>query len=291
VNDLGAAGINNPAGPTQACYAWYAFDTTGGQPVATVNLLGGTGIWQGDPVIYDRGNPGVTYYGDFIWFNTDGSLGGSGGAGGVNGGPGLASNFMMNPRVYLPPFNFPGVSPLPSTGAEIMAVDLDFGTFGLLGQAGRDGLTGDAEGSYQPVNGVQTYIPKNTVYAATQDGYTDGILQGVNFDNQGNVVGSFSNGQEVNLARVVLADVQNPDGLNKAGANAYTASVNSGPSHLGFAGDGNFGKIQGSSLEGSNVDLTVELSNMIVAQRSFEVNARMVSVVNDTLNVINNLGR
>ena len=295
VNDLGQGGINNPAGPSQVCYAWYAFETTGGQPVSTQNLLGGTGIGEGDPAFYDRGVPGQAFFGDFVWFNTDGSLASSGGVGGFNGPPGLNFNFQVMPRLYLPPVNLPlpagDVSAIPTTGSEIMAVDLNFGTFGLLGQGKRDGIYSDAEGSYQVVNGKQTYVPKSTAYAASQDGYSDGILQGVNFDNQGNIIGSFDNGQKVSLAQVALDQVENPDGLNKVGSNYYTTSVNSGSSHLGLAGQGNFGKIQGSSLEGSNVDLTVELSNMIVAQRSFEVNARMVSVVNDTLNVINNLGR
>jgi flagellar hook protein FlgE len=296
-NDLGTAvpPINPPPGPSQACYAWYAFDTTGGKPVTTANLLGGTGIWQGDPTIYDRGNPILSYYGDFIWFNTDGSLGGSGGAGGFNGGPGLASNFMTNPRVYLPPENLPppnpSVSPIPTLGAEIMSVDLDFGTFGLLGQGLRNGLTGDAEGSYQFKNGTNTYMPNNTVYAASQDGYADGLLQSVQFDKLGNIIGSFSNGQNAALAQVVMENVENPDGLNKVGSNYFTTSVNSGQGHLALAGQGNLGTIQGNSLEGSNVDLTIELSNMIVAQRGFEANARMISIINGTMDVTNNLGR
>jgi flagellar hook protein FlgE len=175
-------------------------------------------------------------------------------------------------------------------GAEIMAVDLNFGTFGLLGQGRRDGITGDAEGSYQPINGVNTYVPNNTVYAASQDGYSDGILQGLNFDKQGNIVGSFSNGQKVNLAQVALEQVDNPQGLNNAGNNYFTTSANSGQGHLGIAGQGNLGTIQGDSLEGSNVDLTVELSNMIVAQRGFEANARVISIENDMMNTINQLG-
>ena len=294
-NDLGSAvpPINPPPGPSQTCFAWYAFDTTGGKPVATANLLGGTAIWQGDTTFtYDRGNPILSYYGDWIWFNTDGSLAGSGGAGGFGGNPGLASNFMTNARVYLPPDNFLApVSPLPNLGAEIVAVDLNFGTFGLLGQGLRDGLTGDAQGSYQVQNGINTYVPNNTVYAASQDGYADGLLQSVQFDKLGNIVGSFSNGQNATLAQVVLDSVENPEGLNKVGSNYFTTSVNSGQGHLALAGQGNLGTIQGNALEGSNVDLTVELSNMIVAQRGFEANARMISIINDTMNVTDDLGR
>ncbi|HUO58222.1 MAG TPA: flagellar hook-basal body complex protein [bacterium] len=302
LNDLGTANppINTPP-MSQVCYAWYAFDTTGGQKVSTANLLGGTAIWNGDPVTFDRGNPILSYYGDFIWFNTDGSLAGSGGAGGFGGPPGLASNFMTLPRVYLPPSNlFPSGlaigSPLPTHGAEILSVDLNFGTFGLLGANGvplgkRDGIFSDAEGSYQLVNGVNTYVPNNTVYAASQDGYSDGTLQSLSFDNQGMLKGTFSNGQIADLAQVVLAQVSNPEGLSKVGGNYFSNSSNSGQDQMGLAGQGRLGTIQGDSLEGSNVDLTVELSNMIVAQRSFEANARMVSIVNDTLATTTRLGQ
>lgn len=297
LNDLGSAipPINPDPGPHQTCYAWYAFETTGGKPVTTANLLGGTGIWEGELAPYDRGNPILQYYGDFIWFNTDGSLGASGGAGGFGGAPGLASNFMVNPRIYLPPDNLPlpagDVSPIPNLGAEITAVDLNFGTWGLLGQGRRDGITGDAEGTYQVISGVNTYVPNHTVYAASQDGYRDGILQGVNFNTQGMIQGSFSNGQVVDLAQVAVAQVENPRGLSKVGSNYFTLSPNSGQSHLGLAGKGTFARVQGGSLEGSNVDLTVELSNMIVAQRAFEVNARVVSTVNTQLETQVNLGR
>ncbi len=290
VNDLGADGINNPNGPNQVCFAWYAFDTTGGQPVSTNNLLGGTGIGEGDP-FYDRNIPTYDFFGDFLWFNTDGSLASSGGVGGFQGPPGLASNFMSVPRVYLPPTNPTLTSPIPTQGAEITPISLNFGTFGLLGTGRRDGLYSDAEGGYQTVNGVNSYVPKNTAYAASQNGYTDGVLQSLNFDSTGVIQGTFSNGQTVGLAQVVLDQVQNPEGLNDAGNNDFTPSVNSGPSQTGLAGQNTFGQIQGGSLEGSNVDLTVELSNMIVAQRSFDTDSRMIAVINETLDTLSHLGQ
>jgi flagellar hook-basal body protein len=295
VNDLGSANppINPSPGPSQVCYAWYAFETTGGQQPTTQNLLGGTGINDGNPLPnYDRGNPALNYNGDFLWFNTDGSLASSGGMGGIVGTPaGYPNNFMVPPRIYLMPNNqVPPVSPVPTVGAQIMAVDLNFGTWGILGVGRRDGLISDAEGSYQTVNGVNTYVPQNTAYAASQNGYADGTLQGLNFDESGVIQGTFSNGQVVGLAQVVLDKVDNPDGLSKVGGNDYVSSVNSGSNHLGLAGTIGLGTIQGSALESSNVDLTVELSNMIVAQRGFEANARMVSTANSFLNTLDNLG-
>jgi flagellar hook-basal body protein len=298
VNDLGADGINNPNGPNQVCYAWYAFDTTGGQPVSTADLLGGTGIGEGDfnsPVnpffSYDRGLAGQNFFGDFLWFNTDGSLASSGGVGGVPGPPGLNFNYMAVPRVYLPPVNSnPPVSPIPTQGAEITPISLNFGNFGLLGIGERNGVYSDADGSYKIINGVNTYVPDSTVYPASQDGYPEGQLQGISFDPTGVIEGAFSNGQTVGLAQVALEQVQNPDGLSQTGNNDYTLSPNAGPSQVGQAGQGNFGTIQDDSLEGSNVDLTTELSNMILAQRSFDTDSRMIAVVNEMMDTLDNLG-
>ncbi len=296
INDLGAGGINNPNGPNQVCYAWYAFDTTGGQPVSTAGLLGGTGIGEGNPIPYDRGNAQLEgYQGDFLWFNTDGSLASSGGSSGLPGPPGLNFNFMSIPTVYLPPSNLPlplsEVSPLPTQGAEITPISLNFGTFGLLGTGERNGLYSDADGSYQVINGVNTYVPKDTVYAASQNGYADGTLESLNIDPGGIIQGSFSNGQVVGLAQVALEQVQNPEGLNQAGNTNFTLSFNTGPSEVGLAGQGNFGTVQDDSLEGSNVDLTTELTNMILAERSFDTNSRMIAVVNETLTTLSQLGQ
>jgi flagellar hook-basal body protein len=304
LNDLGTNGINNPNGPNQVCYAWYAFDTTGGKKVSTANLLGGTGIGEGDlqgagPFFsYDRGLVNQGFFGDFLWFNTEGSLASSGGVGGFPGPPGLGVNYMSIPRVYLPPINFnPPVSPIPTQGSEITPVSLDFGSFGLLGGAGqipvgkRDGIYSDAEGAYQVINGVNTYVPKNTVYAASQDGYPSGILQGLNIDQAGILQGSFSNGHTIDLAQLALTQVANPEGLSRVGDNSFSLSSNSGAAHIGFGGQGGFGRVLAGSLEGSNTDLSIELTNMIVAQRGFATNARMISAVDHTLDVQSRLGQ
>jgi flagellar hook-basal body protein len=303
INDIGAGGVNSANGPSQTCYAWYAFDTSNGKAVSTANLLAGTGIGEGDlgppvgpspfPFItYDRGtgsaaNP-IGYGGDFIYFNTDGSLASSGGTAGIPSPPG-PPNFMSIPRVYIPVDNFNQLSPFPTQGAEILSVDLDFGTFGVLGVGQRNGVTGDAQGSYQTVNGINTYVPDSHL-TSTQNGYSDGTLQSVNFDETGKIVGSFSNGQTTALGQVALAKVDNEAGLTAVGNNHYQVSVNSGAETIGQAGQNGFGTIAGDSLEGSNVDLTVELSNMIVAQKGFDTNARMIATMNNILQVTSQLG-
>jgi flagellar hook-basal body protein len=320
VNDLGdvynsSGGVfgNNPNGPSQVAYAWYAFETTGGVAPATNNLLGGTAVIEGDygtgqPNImgFDRGiNPGVRaqFCGDLLYFNTDGSLASEGGV--YIGGTGNigALSMQADARLYLPALNYfpppagPGgapVSPLPVIGAEQMMVTLDFGTGGGLTQGLRDGLYSDAAGSFQVVNGVNTYIPNHTAFIKSQDGYSEGQLKGINFDASGILKGTFgttAGDQIIDLGQLVLARVSNPEGLNKTGNSYYSASNNSGPIFIGLAGDNGLGSVQGYSLEGSNVDLTTELSNLIIAQRGFEVNARTITTTNETLQTLVNLGR
>jgi flagellar hook protein FlgE len=313
VNDLGTANppINPSPGPSQACYAWYAFDTTGGQPIQTANLLGGTGIEEGDfhspvPILgyndigsYNRTSADTLYGGDFLWFNTDGSLASTGGCGGIFPTPaGLATNFESIPRVYLPLTNNYNLalpndglnSPIPTLGAEIMPVSLNFGTAGFLEVGQRNGLFSDAEGSYQVVNGVNTYVPHSDVQAASQNGYPDGILQSLNFQQNGVLQGSFSNGQNIALAQVALSQPENPGGLSQMGDNDFTGSANTGPIETGIAGMNGLGVVRGGALENSNVGLSVELTNMIVAQRGFDSNSRMISVINNNLQILDNLG-
>jgi flagellar hook protein FlgE len=79
--------------------------------------------------------------------------------------------------------------------------------------------------------------------------------------------------------------------LNKVGNNDFTFSSNVGESYTGQAGHGGLGLLQSGTLEGSNVDLAVELANMIVAQRSFDTNARVMAVINETLDVTTRLGQ
>jgi flagellar hook protein FlgE len=272
-------------------------------------LLGGTGIAEGDfahdvnPFFsYDRGVVNNGYFGDFLWFNTDGSLASTGGVVGVPGPPGLTFNWQDMPRIYLPALNFlPPVSPIPNNGAEVMAVDLNFGMAGytdgpfesdpgMIFNAGRNGLISDAEGSYQIVNGVNTYVPKNTVQATTQDGYPDGTLRSMNFQTDGTLIGNFSNDQKVALAQLAVNQPVNEEGFSQVGNNDFATSANTGAMQVGLAGTNGLGLVRGGSLENSNVDLTNELNNMILAQKGFDSNARMFGTVNNTLQTQANLG-
>jgi len=88
-----------------------------------------------------------------------------------------------------------------------------------------------------------------------------------------------------------MASVENINGLDQVGDNYYQAGPNAGAQTLGLAGKNGMGSIQGGYLENSNVDLTTELSNMIIAQRGFDVNSRVIAVENANLQVLTQLGQ
>jgi flagellar hook protein FlgE len=159
-----------------------------------------------------------------------------------------------------------------------------------LGVGQRNGLTGDAQGTYQTINGVNTYIPDSHA-TVTQNGFADGTLTNLAFDSTGKINGTFSNGQTIALGQVAMATVENEGGLQAVGTNYYSQSTNSGALTIGLAGSNGAGTIEGGALEGSNVDLTVELSNMIIAQRGFQTNARVITVENQDLQTLAQLGQ
>lgn len=156
---------------------------------------------------------------------------------------------------------------------------------------GRDGLTQDATGTWQVINGVQTYVPSFTAYLKSQDGYAEGVLQSVSIDTNGIINGAFSNGQFQQLAQMATARFENPAGLAKSGATNFVPTSNSGNAVIGTANSNGRGGVVGGALEQSNVDLSKELTDMIVAQRGFEVNARLVTTSDRILDTLVNLGR
>jgi flagellar hook protein FlgE len=154
----------------------------------------------------------------------------------------------------------------------------------------RDGVTGDyGSGSYDATTGV--YIPKQTIYTSFVDGYSEGTLTGVSIDQTGGINCSFSNNQIVTMAQLAVANFSNPAGLEKVAGTMFAQSANSGLAQVSTAGNAGLGTTTGNALEASNVDLSVELTNMIIAQRGFESNARIVTTSSDMLDTLVQLGR
>jgi flagellar hook protein FlgE len=116
-----------------------------------------------------------------------------------------------------------------------------------------------------------------------QNGYTAGQLENFTIDRFGGITGFFTNGTTQSLARIVLADFDNPSGLLRMGDNMMQESANSGSAILGFALEGSQSQLTSGALEMSNVDLAQEFTNMIVAQRAFQANGKVVSTSDEML--------
>jgi flagellar hook protein FlgE len=122
-----------------------------------------------------------------------------------------------------------------------------------------------------------------TLNVESSDGYAAGSLQGFQIGKDGSITGSFSNGQKLVLGMVALAAFNNPMGLEKAGDSAFAATTNSGPVQITTPGGGGVGTILGGSLEMSNVDLAQEFTNLIIAQRGFQANSRVITTSDQIL--------
>ncbi|MES1923789.1 flagellar hook protein FlgE [Salinisphaera sp. T31B1] len=122
-----------------------------------------------------------------------------------------------------------------------------------------------------------------------QDGYASGSLTGIAIAGDGMIRGTYSNGQSLNLAQVALASFRNEQGLSPVGGNAWVETADSGQPALGTAGVGQLGNLLGGTLEGSNVDLSQQLVDMIVAQRNYQANAQTIKTQDQVLQTAVNL--
>jgi flagellar hook protein FlgE len=116
-----------------------------------------------------------------------------------------------------------------------------------------------------------------------QDGYAPGAIQTISVDQDGQIVGLFTNGQTRTLGQVLLADFISPWGLTKMGKSLYAESANSGQPTLGTPGSGGRGMISSNSLEMSNVDMASEFVKMITTQRAYQANARVITTSDELL--------
>lgn len=149
----------------------------------------------------------------------------------------------------------------------------------------------------QPISGVTINVSGLTEYAgnyAVTDlsggGYAQGNLSDFIIESDGTVMARYTNGQSKAIARVQLADFKNLNGLQPIGGNEWKATSASGePLPLGAPGSGVYGLLQSGALEESNVDLTGELVNMIVAQRAYQANAQTIKTEDQVLQTLVNL--
>jgi flagellar hook protein FlgE len=199
-------------------------------------------------------------------------------------------------------------TPVGSATLDFNATGADAGTLASVtpssGQGTYDPTAGTysittASGQILPINigalnSASGLTQLNGAYQATniaQNGAAYGLLQGVSVGNTGVVTASFSNGSTRPIYQVDLATVANPDGLTPVSGDAYSVSADAGVPLLQTPGTGSAGTTDGGSLEGSNVDLTAQLTNMIETQRAYSSNAMVIQTANQMLTTIDQLNQ
>ena len=146
-------------------------------------------------------------------------------------------------------------------------------------------------GTQGKLDGLTQFAGNSTAVAREQDGYEAGRLSTVSVNNEGILIGAFSNGIKKNIANIEIALFQNTSGLERIGNGYYIPSANSGEAIATQAMTGGAGSIHGGALEKSNADVATEFVNMIQAQNGFQANARTIRVANDILRELTSLIR
>lgn len=195
-------------------------------------------------------------------------------AGASTGGTNLTGTlqFDANGNLTTPAANVPGIS---FTGLTDGANNMTF-NWNLY------------NANNQPV--IAQFAAASDVSSYNQDGYASGQYEGFTVDSSGLVSAKFSNGQTSPVGQIALANVVNPEGLNVEGGNLYQTTLASGAASVGVAGTGGLGTIQDSALEASNVNISNEFSNLIIAQQAYEASSKAVTtfdtISQNTINMI-----
>lgn len=188
-----------------------------------------------------------------------------------------------------------------SAGGTVPAGTMTFGTSGALtspvfaasltaAQLGYPGAVTSPQAFPLDFSGSTQYGAQFAVNAMIQDGYSSGTLAGFSIGKDGLVLGRYTNGQTKPVGQVVLASFRNPQGLAPLGDNRWAQSPTSGDPIVGVPGSsGQYGVLQSSAIEDSNVDLTAELVNMITQQRAYQANAQTIKTVDSILQTLVNL--
>jgi flagellar hook protein FlgE len=189
----------------------------------------------------------------------------------------------------------PDGTPVTVGALEFDAVDgtLTLPASGILTLAAGDSPTGAAIDLTFNSTGIEIvqYGDSTTAEARSQDGNEMGFLRGFDFGTDGSITGRFSNGQTKVLGVIAVATFTNPGGLQRQGESMFTETLNSGGALVARPGEGDGGQLAPGSLEMSNVELAQEFTNLIIAQRGFQANARSIAAIDELLADIVNLKR
>lgn len=140
-------------------------------------------------------------------------------------------------------------------------------------------------------NTVTQSASKSSTKAYSQDGYTLGYLDNFKIDSSGTITGVYSNGTNKVIGQLALASFTNDRGLEKAGDNTYVETNNSGQASIGESGVAGKGSLLAGALEMSNVDLSEQMTDMIVTQRGFQSNAKTIQTADTLLETVLGLKR
>jgi flagellar hook protein FlgE len=230
--------------------------------------------------------------------------------------------------VTMPSTDFPstgtGTTPTPATPVSIGAGTLTFGTNGVLTGVTQttptpptttgtaigpitlsttgavSGVTGLADGagelnlnwnlvSSAGVPQITQYAEASAVNSTTQNGYAAGSLTNMTVANGGTVSATYSNGQNVTVAQLALANIANPNTLTQVGNNDLELSSNTAAPVLGAAGTGSMGQIEGLSLESSTVDMATEFTNLLAYERSYQAASKVITTSDQLMQTTVNL--
>jgi flagellar hook protein FlgE len=177
-----------------------------------------------------------------------------------------------------------------ATGAGAVAFNAD-GSLNIGTTVNAEATLADGTVVDIDLSGITAYGGSKTLAVKGADGFAAGSLQQFQISPDGTVIGIFSNGQKLNMAQIALANFNNPGGLEKMGNSTFRSSTNSGIAQVGTPADGGRGTLIGGSLEMSNVDLASEFTNLIIAQRGFQANSRVITTSDQLLEELVNIKR
>src|SRR3990167_781729 len=146
-------------------------------------------------------------------------------------------------------------------------------------------------GTSSKSDGLTQYGGTSTAAATSQDGYESGTFDSISVDSGGSITALYTNGITQTVATLKIALFNNLSGLSKQGNNLYAQTSASGEPLFVTAGSGRAGSISSGYLEGSNVDMATQLTSLIIAQRGFQLNTKVITTADEILSDIINLKR
>lgn len=138
---------------------------------------------------------------------------------------------------------------------------------------------------------VTQYGTNSEAYKTLQDGYTAGTLAGLSFNDDGMLTAVYTNGQNINVAQIALAKLENPEGLFKMGQNRFRESRLSGQPTIGAPQAGGRGRISSKTIEASTTDIAGEFINLMNSQRNFQADSKVISTADEMMQEILNIKR